>query len=368
MEKDSEIYKGKTERVKSIALKAKKESSDDKTSTSVSDDEKYAMSIRNFKKIFRRKGDLLANHERRRSHSGKGMTRKARVIGNTLDAVIQIISLANVQSLHETRIKKHLLRVIGVIWQSHFMRYVDMKSNKKELKKCIFDDPYVMTRVLVLEKPTIDTDLPDLEHTIPETYENTLPKNCAYIDAEPEVIHLILTGIGDDIYSTVDGCTTAKEIWIAIERLQHGKTLNKQDVKTNLFWEFGKFTSRDGESIESYYSRKPKRANDYAYHKEKMLLCKKAEKGVSLRAEQGGLTAKSGPTFDAEPLEKVQSDDDYNVFANEQQHSKKPKSLTDTYVVEKIDSNVIPNSSDMCDTEGKDDQNAKEYENEGCAC
>ncbi|GKA86160.1 zf-CCHC domain-containing protein [Tanacetum coccineum] len=43
MEKDSEIYKGKKERVKSIALKAKKESSDDKTSTSRSDDEEYVM-------------------------------------------------------------------------------------------------------------------------------------------------------------------------------------------------------------------------------------------------------------------------------------------------------------------------------------
>ncbi|GJQ91846.1 copia protein [Tanacetum coccineum] len=43
MEKDSEIYKSKKERIKSIALKAKKESSDDETLTSGSDDEEYAM-------------------------------------------------------------------------------------------------------------------------------------------------------------------------------------------------------------------------------------------------------------------------------------------------------------------------------------
>ncbi|GKE22188.1 hypothetical protein Tco_1433700 [Tanacetum coccineum] len=43
MEKDSEIYRGKKERVKSITLKAKKESSDDETSTSESDDEEYVM-------------------------------------------------------------------------------------------------------------------------------------------------------------------------------------------------------------------------------------------------------------------------------------------------------------------------------------
>ncbi|GJR55723.1 hypothetical protein Tco_1406244 [Tanacetum coccineum] len=32
--------------------------------------------------------------------------------------------------------------------------------------------------------------------------------------------------------------------------------------------------------------RKLKRAKDYTYHKENMLMCKKAEKGVPLQAEQ----------------------------------------------------------------------------------
>nr|GEV18579.1 zf-CCHC domain-containing protein/UBN2 domain-containing protein [Tanacetum cinerariifolium] len=68
MEKDFEIYRGKKERVKSIALKAKKESSDDETSTSRSDnetstsgsdDEEYAMAVRNFKKFFKRKGKFV---------------------------------------------------------------------------------------------------------------------------------------------------------------------------------------------------------------------------------------------------------------------------------------------------------------------
>ncbi|GJU09054.1 zf-CCHC domain-containing protein [Tanacetum coccineum] len=59
MEKDFEIYKGKKERIKSTALKAKKESSDDETLTSESDDEEYAMTVRNFKKFFRRKGKFV---------------------------------------------------------------------------------------------------------------------------------------------------------------------------------------------------------------------------------------------------------------------------------------------------------------------
>ncbi|GJY44159.1 hypothetical protein Tco_0432372 [Tanacetum coccineum] len=59
MEKDFKIYKCKNEKVKSIVLKAKKESSDDETSTSRSDDEEYAMAVRNFKKFFRRKGKFV---------------------------------------------------------------------------------------------------------------------------------------------------------------------------------------------------------------------------------------------------------------------------------------------------------------------
>ncbi|GJT92399.1 hypothetical protein Tco_1081244 [Tanacetum coccineum] len=54
----------------------------------------------------------------------------------------------------------------------------------------------------------------------------------------------------------------SNETWTAIERLQQGESLNVQDVKTNLFWEFGKFTSRDGESMESYYSRFYKLMNE----------------------------------------------------------------------------------------------------------
>nr|GEX08279.1 hypothetical protein [Tanacetum cinerariifolium] len=52
------------------------------------------------------------------------------------------------------------------------------------------------------------------------------------------------------------------EMWEAIERLQQGESLNIQDVKTNLFWEFGKFTSHDGETMESYYTRFYKLMNE----------------------------------------------------------------------------------------------------------
>ncbi|GJW11778.1 hypothetical protein Tco_1577605 [Tanacetum coccineum] len=73
---------------------------------------------------------------------------------------------------------------------------------------------------------------------------------------------MLLTRIGDEIYSTVDACKTAHDTWIAIERLQQGESLNIQDAKTNLFWEFGKFTYHNGETMESYYSRFYKMMNE----------------------------------------------------------------------------------------------------------
>ena len=58
MEKDSELIKGKKEKVKSIALKARVKSSDDESSSD-SDDEEYALAVRDFKKFFRRRGKFV---------------------------------------------------------------------------------------------------------------------------------------------------------------------------------------------------------------------------------------------------------------------------------------------------------------------
>ncbi|GKB07506.1 hypothetical protein Tco_0835790 [Tanacetum coccineum] len=68
-------------------------------------------------------------------------------------------------------------------------------------------------------------------------------------------VHQTVNTIVEIVFGAESSSFHAHEMWIAIERLQHGESLNIQDVKTNLFWEFGRFTSHDGESMESYYSR-----------------------------------------------------------------------------------------------------------------
>ncbi|GJX94914.1 retrovirus-related pol polyprotein from transposon TNT 1-94 [Tanacetum coccineum] len=58
IKKDSKIVKAKVKR-KSIALKAKKESSDKERLTFGSEDEEYVMAVRDFKKLFKRRGRFV---------------------------------------------------------------------------------------------------------------------------------------------------------------------------------------------------------------------------------------------------------------------------------------------------------------------
>ncbi|GJZ65217.1 hypothetical protein Tco_0621913 [Tanacetum coccineum] len=224
-----------------------------------------------------------------------------------------------------------------------------------------------------------------------ETFTNISHENKAHFDAVKEAIRLLLTRIRDEINSTVDACKTAHDIHqgknIAkpitplselaseedsdLEQAQRDKditSLNSKNknvdttpryVNENQTGQFGNQRTTTGagakETVGSQY-RKPKRAKETTYQKEKMLLYKQAEKGVPLQAEKSNwledtdeeideqeleahysfmakiqevLNADSGS--DAEPLEKVQYDAEYNVFANERQHSEQPKSIHDTH-------------------------------------
>nr|GEY74046.1 hypothetical protein [Tanacetum cinerariifolium] len=124
-----------------------------------------------------------------------------------------------------------------------------------------------------------------------------------YIDTKPNHDR-----IDNDIYSTVNACPNACEMWKGIKRLKQGESINVQDLETNLYWEFRKFTSQDGESMESYYSRSQQAATRHRgkaifnspqpiydqepsmvaedEEMENMLLCKQEEARIQLNAEQ----------------------------------------------------------------------------------
>nr|GEY08608.1 hypothetical protein [Tanacetum cinerariifolium] len=122
--------------------------------------------------------------------------------------------------------------------------------------------------------------------------------------------------------------------------------------------------------------KKPKRVKDSAYHKKNMLLCKQAEQDMDEEVDEQELeahysymvkiqevpTADSGT--DSKPVEYVQNKLGYNVFANHLQHSEQPESVSNTCLVETDDSNVIPDSPDMCVDDIQNEQNKVEIDDE----
>ncbi|GKG40358.1 hypothetical protein Tco_0467135, partial [Tanacetum coccineum] len=114
------------------------------------------------------------------------------------------------------------------------MRYVDTKPNGNALRKCILQGLYKLFNIIIPGQLATAETPEVLAQIVVEAFSNISPENKAHFDAEKEAIHLRLTGIGDEIYSTIDACKTAHDMWIATKSLQQGESLNKQDVKTSL--------------------------------------------------------------------------------------------------------------------------------------
>nr|GEV37943.1 hypothetical protein [Tanacetum cinerariifolium] len=102
--------------------------------------------------------------------------------------------------------------------------------------------------------PGID-GIPPLREDVIETYAIVSKEIRKNIDVETEAVQIILTRIDNDIYSTVDACLNAMEMWKAIERLKQGDSVNVQDLETDLYWEFRKFTSRIANSLPSTHDQ-----------------------------------------------------------------------------------------------------------------
>ncbi|GJU35883.1 hypothetical protein Tco_1184237 [Tanacetum coccineum] len=120
-------------------------------------------------------------------------------------------------------------------WKSTIKRYIDTKPNNELIHYCLQNPPY---KFKWTEK-TVPIAEGSSETTIEGYMENY--KN-----------------VSQDIRDQLNAKAEAK----AIERLKQGDSINVQDLETNLYWEFGKFTSRDGESLELYYSRFYKMMNE----------------------------------------------------------------------------------------------------------
>nr|GEV03206.1 retrotransposon protein, putative, Ty1-copia subclass [Tanacetum cinerariifolium] len=333
-----EMVKGKREQNRSLALKAKKESSDEDSLTFDSEDEEYAMTVKELKKFFKRQGIFVRqtrdkrksfqrsrndkngkserkcfrsgdpNHQRMSkvtrsnnqrafirgawSDSGEDNEEKTKdktclvarasneiCLGINLEpdewikdsaSYHNFIIMSNTNNNMQCQTSNTLHNAIMeagskdrppmlapgnyVQWKSIIKRYIDTKCNHELIHYCLKNPPY--------ELGWIDKEIPIFEGSpitrterFQETYKNVSQDIHDQLNAEAKAVQIILTGIDNDIYSTVDACPNACKMWKAIERLKQGESINVQDLETNLYWEFGKFTSQDGKSLESYYLR-----------------------------------------------------------------------------------------------------------------
>ncbi|GJS83286.1 retrovirus-related pol polyprotein from transposon TNT 1-94 [Tanacetum coccineum] len=113
-----------------------------------------------------------------------------------------------------------------VQWKSRIKRYIDTKPNSELIHYCLQNPPYTYQWA---EKtvPVAEGSSETTTERYMENYKNVSQDIRDQLNAEAEAIQIILTGIDNDIYSTVDACPNACEMWKAIERL-------KQDVGLSL--------------------------------------------------------------------------------------------------------------------------------------
>ncbi|GJS81644.1 retrovirus-related pol polyprotein from transposon TNT 1-94 [Tanacetum coccineum] len=138
-------------------------------------------------------------------------------------------------------------------WASRFRRYLNRKrDNRKLLLKALDEGPYEFKN-FVPEGSTI----PRLQ-----TAEDLEGDDLLLHDAEMEVMNMILLSIPNEIYNSVDACTSAKDMWKRVERLMRGTIQNKVDRETYFTNEFDQFVVEPGESLVSVYNRFAQLMND----------------------------------------------------------------------------------------------------------
>ncbi|GJX37337.1 hypothetical protein Tco_0250640 [Tanacetum coccineum] len=290
-------------------------------------------------------------------------------------------------------------------WRSRFLQYIDTRPNGDALRKCILKGPYTSTIVTTLAAPATEDSPAVPEQTtcrlrnVGKPTKRLLNKNGQ--DADPLALVAAAQTLQDLItkhqtsqsyaphqkaslptrsHVTTDtkAMTIAKPITPPFEsaskedsdpeQAQRDKDMQKnlaliakllqltiQTYNNNL--EFLKHQKQEcGNSKSNSVS--------VAYTDEEMMTELEAHYSYMAKIQEVP-NADSGT--DVEPLEQVQYDTDDNVFANDIQHFDQSESISNTCAVETGDSNVTPDSPDMCDNNIQDDQNDVECDDERVA-
>nr|GEW34585.1 putative reverse transcriptase domain-containing protein [Tanacetum cinerariifolium] len=133
-----------------------------------------------------------------------------------------------------------------VPWSSRLLRYAKSRPNEKLIYNSIINGPYV--RRMIPEPCDSNREVPVNETFHVQTDDELTKKELKQIEVDDQAIQTILLGLPEDIYAAVDSCELLKK---------SGYVFNE--------WE--RFTSTDGESVESYYHRFLNLMNDFKRNK-----------------------------------------------------------------------------------------------------
>ncbi|GKB19962.1 hypothetical protein Tco_0853885 [Tanacetum coccineum] len=270
--------------------------------------------------------------------------------------------------------------------------------------------PYVPSTVIIPAVPATDDSLEVPERTAVETLLNMSPIKNEHYQSTKEAIHLLLTRIGDKIYSTVDACKTAHDayktahdMWIVRYQKEvneicakriaknakplalviaaqqypdpyyqepkshHNKTIIFLRISciypdTKILLNILRTQGADAEEPSTTQAERLQleqfgilrtlnvdgigeivgsQVKDYTYHKEKMLLCKQAEKGVPIYKQSNADWLEDTD----EEIDEQELEAHYNYMAKIQEVPT-ADSGTDSEPLEKTDQNV-----EECDDE-----------------
>nr|GEW03872.1 hypothetical protein [Tanacetum cinerariifolium] len=102
----------------------------------------------------------------------------------------------------------------------------------------------------------------DLTVSKVQTTEDLQGDALLHYDAKIELMNLILLLIPNDIYNSVDACTSAMDMWKKVERLMRGTIQNKVDRETYFTNKFDQFVAEPREALISIYNQFAQLMND----------------------------------------------------------------------------------------------------------
>nr|GEY37421.1 hypothetical protein [Tanacetum cinerariifolium] len=178
-------------------------------------------------------------------------------------------SLAKHKAL-ELEIKRLLKAVVSqdimiIVQNVSVVDTLDLQTELERTKECF--ENCIIKKKVIPEPGDANREITVTETFHLQTDDELSEKELKQIEVDDQAIQTILLGLPEDIYAAVDCCKTAQEIWLRVQQMMKGSDIGIQKKKAKLFNERERFTSNEGESIESYYHRFLKLMNNLKRNK-----------------------------------------------------------------------------------------------------